>query len=298
LAALFRETADLLGASLPRNIQLRLEVSPNLPPVQGDATLLEQVLMNLCMNARDAMPSGGTLTLSAASESDGVKLCVSDTGVGMSDEVKKRLFEPFFTTKAPGRGTGLGLSMVQGIVRSHGGRLEAESSPGRGSRFVIHLPSGAPTAAETSPPAAPAPLSSGTPAETAECRGSETVLFIDDERMLLETSQSLLAAFGYRVFTAEGGVPALRLLEDPAFNPEVILLDVVMPGLSGLPLLHELRRRRPKASLILVTAYAQEGLTQQMLRAGAQALVRKPFLIRELAAVIRSVVAAAKKSAV
>ncbi|MCK6474617.1 MAG: GAF domain-containing protein [Planctomycetes bacterium] len=316
VGTLLLETAELLGGSLPREIDVRVHVDPGLPRVLGDPTQLQQVLLNLCVNARDAMPNGGFLTLSATAADPhsgrrengtrDVLIEVSDTGTGMTQEVRDRIFEPFFTTKEKGKGTGLGLSVVFGIVRSHLGVIEVDSEPGTGSRFNIRLPGAEPaemalasgrSAAMHPPPrsAQPAAASSSL-LEAVPFGGSERVLLIDDEEIIRDTSGQLLAALGYKVRTAQDGAESLRVLDREHFLPDVVILDVIMPGLSGPGLLAELRKRLPRAPVLLVSGYSQSAEVQEMLGAGASELIQKPFRLDDLAAAIRRVLEAATNS--
>jgi PAS domain S-box-containing protein len=297
IAALIRETVELLAPSLPANIIVEQEIAPILEKVHGDPTQLQQVLINLCVNARDAMPSGGTLIISAQPQTGATLLEVSDTGTGMSDEVQQHLFEPFFTTKGPGKGTGLGLSVVFGIVRSHGGQINVHSQPGAGSRFSIRLP--CPTSRSIrktstniikSSSMFPAVTQSSSSAlhKAVALGGTETILLIDDDTILRETVRKLLENLGYRVLTAAGGVESLSLLDhSPDLRPHVLLLDVMMPGLSGPALLAELRKRMPQVPIVLVSGYSADKTVTDMLNAGAQELIQKPFAIEALAGAIR-----------
>jgi len=304
IGALITETVDLLGGSLPRRIQVSRKISPLLPPVFGDPTQLQQVLLNLCVNARDAMPQGGTLTISAAHIADptfgdgagGVLVEVSDTGTGMSEDVQQRLFEPFFTTKAPGKGTGLGLSVVFGIVRSHGGEIACYSRLNEGTRFSIRLPamprgtSGlyratpTPSVSRFDLPVTPTPLAFN----VTSLRGSENLLLIDDDNIVRDTVGSLLNTLGYNVKSAPGGLEALALLDSPQpFAPSIVVLDVVMPGLSGLALYKELAKRLPNVPVVLISGYSQDQTVQDLLAAGARELVQKPFTLETIAAALR-----------
>jgi CheY-like chemotaxis protein len=316
MAALIQETAGLLSGSLPRSIAVVTRVETALPWVYGDPTQLQQVLLNLCVNARDAMPDGGTLTLSAApivdvafsgrraeGTSSGVMVEVTDTGMGMNEEVQQHLFEPFFTTKDPGKGTGLGLSVVFGIVRSHGGRVTVESRPGKGTRFSITLPlaSGrkpttrrvsdgrsAESSAEHKAVASPSASSSASSwlQKAVPFGGTESILLVDDDAMLRDTTRQLLQNLGYKVTTAAGGTEALELLDGGMF-PQIILLDVVMPGFAGLPLLKEMKKRLPSVPVLLVSGYSTDKTVQDMLDFGAVELVQKPFSMEALAGAVR-----------
>jgi two-component system, cell cycle sensor histidine kinase and response regulator CckA len=311
LAALIRETTELLSGSLPRSIRIVTHLPPALPRVHGDATQLQQILLNLCVNARDAMPDGGTLTISASAAASpprpdgssssnmllkGVLVEISDTGTGMSDEVQQHLFEPFFTTKAPGKGTGLGLSVVFGIVRSHGGQINVDSHPGKGTKFSIRLPS----ARVISGTLRQAGSHSELPAITAgssqlqsavSFAGRENILLIDDDSILRETMRQLLQSLGYYVRTGLDGADTLRLLDgDSAFKPNIILLDVVMPGLSGLALFNEIRKRLPAVPVVLMSGYSADQTVRDLLDAGALELIQKPFTIETLAGAVRRAV--------
>ncbi|MCW8129076.1 MAG: GAF domain-containing protein [Planctomycetota bacterium] len=281
IGLLLRETAELLAGSLPREITVISHVTPNMPPVEGDPTQLQQVILNLCVNARDAMPHGGTLNLRAApGEAGWVRLEIADSGTGMTEDVKAHLFEPFFTTKEKGKGTGLGLAVVFGIVRSHRGRIEVDSTVGKGTCFLLHFPFM--TAKPAPPPAAPAGL-----AEPDAITGTEELLLIDDEAIMRETTQKLLESLGYRVHVASGGEEGLNLIDVQGVQPRVIVLDVMMPGLAGVPLFHELRKRLPRVPVILISGFSREREVQNMLQAGAQELIQKPFRLEELATAIR-----------
>ncbi len=301
--ALIRETIDLLAPSLPSNIKVVQEISSTLEKVYGDPTQLQQVLINLCVNARDAMPHGGTLLISATpphgsgseSSAGAILLEVRDNGTGMTDDVQQHLFEPFFTTKGPGKGTGLGLSVVFGIVRSHGGQINVYSQPGSGTRFAIRLPAAPMRQSRKkssnvirSSATFPAVARSSAMNSAVSLGGKETILVIDDDTILRETVRKLLENLGYDVVTAAGGVVSLKLLDArPQITPQVVLLDVMMPGLAGLPLLDELRKRLPAVPIVLVSGYSADKTVTDMLNAGAQELIQKPFAIEALAGAIR-----------
>ena len=288
VGALIHETTELLGGSIPRHIAVKAEVQPGLPPVLGDATQLQQVLLNLCVNARDAMARGGTLTLRARpAPHGGVELEIEDTGTGMDAEVKEHLFEPFYTTKEPGKGTGLGLAVVFGIVRSHGGTVEADSEPGRGTRFRIYLPAQPSGAVAPQSPARPELASAESVPLPEALVGKEEILVIDDEPMLRDTCHQLLSGLGYHVRTASDGLAALDLLDRAGYRPRLVILDVVMPGLSGVPLLKEIQKRLPSVPVILISGYYRDATGRELLAAGARQLVPKPFRIEDLAGAMR-----------
>jgi CheY-like chemotaxis protein len=230
------------------------------------------------------MPRGGRLSLRVTRESEEhVRLEIEDTGTGMSDVVKSHLFEPFYTSKEPGKGTGLGLAVVFGIVRSHGGTVSVESEEGKGTRFTIRFP-----ATNATVPDAPF-LETKTP-ERAAIEGHEKVLVIDDENIMRTTCAELLSDLGYRVETAPSGDEALEKVDAGRFMPEVIVLDLMMPGLSGVPLLRELQKRMPAVPVILISAFYNDAGVRDMLNAGARELVAKPFRIEDLAGAVRRAV--------
>ena len=320
IQALIRETTELLSGSLPRRIEIVTEMGANLPKVYGDPTQLQQVLLNLCVNARDAMPNGGRLTIkcqtqrwtdvvprranpgqSAIGRSTGVVLEVLDTGTGMSEEVQQHLFEPFFTTKEPGKGTGLGLSVVFGIVRSHAGQINCYSQPGEGTRFVIRLPAALESAGSQVLPAVksqaelaavrvPGSAQSSQLQMALPLAGSESILLIDDDAILRDTMRQLLERIGYTVRVAASGVEAMKLLDGSGFIPALVLLDVVMPGLAGPALLKELRKRLHSTPVVLMSGYSADQTVKDLLNSGARELVQKPFTLDTLAGAIRRAV--------
>jgi CheY-like chemotaxis protein len=224
-----------------------------------------------------------------------VLLEIGDTGTGMSEDIQRHLFEPFFTTKGPGKGTGLGLSVVFGIVRSHDGQINVYSQPGKGTRFCIRLPATlrrpTPASIRLSRSAAShraVQQSSSALHKAVAFGGTEKLLLIDDDSMLRDTMFQLLANLGYKVQVAAGGVDALKILDSsPSFVPEVVLMDVVMPGLSGVPLFQEIRKRLPSTPIILMSGYSADQMVTDLLAAGAQELIQKPFPIEALAGAIR-----------
>ena len=244
LASSERLLQRLLGETV------RLETSPGqeLWPVRCDPAQVEQVLFNLAVNARDAMPSGGTLSISTANVQGGagrsgppagdwVRLRVRDSGGGMSREVKDHLFEPFFTTKPSGRGTGLGLATVYGVVRQSGGHVRVESEPGKGSTFDVLLPRSAPSAAEAGPAARAAPPG-----------GTETVFLVEDDAGVREAAARALRSGGYRVVASAGASDAVAAMEAEALPPAMLVTDVVMPETTGRELADRLRKQQPGAA--------------------------------------------------
>jgi two-component system, cell cycle sensor histidine kinase and response regulator CckA len=219
---------------------------------------------------------------------------VSDTGVGMTEEVQGRLFEPFFTTKEPGKGTGLGLSVVFGIVRSHGGRISVSTQPGVGTRFSVRLPVAPPTrtklrgvhGADSSSEHKAVAAGTSWMAKAVPFGGTEKILLIDDDAMLRDTTRQLLENLGYSVRTASSGIESLHVLES-GFVPAVALLDVVMPGLAGVALLNELRKRVTNLPVVLMSGYSADKTVRDLLENGASELIQKPFAMEMLASAVR-----------
>jgi PAS domain S-box-containing protein len=293
---LVRELAQMIGETLPRNITIETRLEPGLHAVEADATQLHQVLLNLAVNARDAMPDGGRLTLGAANVAvDEVRafrnlplrpgpfvaLTVTDTGSGITPAVMEHMFEPFYTTKPRGKGTGLGLSTVYGIVRSHGGVVEVSSQLGRGTCFTVLLP--AIRESVSGGPARPVP-----PAALAGA--GRRVLVVDDEESIRVVSARVLTQHGFVVETAVDGVEALeKFRADPA-RFAVVVTDLMMPRMGGRDLVREIRRLAPDLPVI-----CSSGLMESEGEAGATdapealpgVLLRKPYGEKELLAVIR-----------
>jgi PAS domain S-box-containing protein len=286
LGAVVRGMLDMLRRLLPERIELAVELAPALPPVLADRGQMEQVVLNLLLNARDAIEGGGRIRLETAVGPQPTKLPgqaapapserhvllrVSDDGHGMDDAVRRRIFEPFFTTKPAGRGTGLGLSTVHGIVHQSGGAIEVESQPGRGTRISVYLPEAAPSELARPAPARPA---EGTQA------GSGSVLLVEDEASVRRLSRRALEAAGFRVLEAEDGRRALELVAEAA--PDVVVSDIVMPGMSGLELADRIAERYPEVPVLFVSGYADEAVESRPLRSAGRDLLWKPFRPQQL----------------
>jgi nitrogen-specific signal transduction histidine kinase/CheY-like chemotaxis protein len=283
----------MLRRLIPEDIALATRLGSGLRRVQVDPGQLEQVLVNLVVNARDAMAGGGHIVVSTAgvllAEDDprrdeeappGDYLClkVADDGAGMDEATRARCFEPFFTTKPPGKGTGLGLSTVYGIVRQSRGFLRVESAPGQGASFELYFP-----CTEERTTRAPGAEQA---AHAGPARPGETVLVVEDDAQLRELLRSHLSAVGYRTLSAADGVAALRLLEEGE-RVDVLLSDVVMPNLSGPDLARRFRVWFPEAVVVFMSGYAEEAVAQQGAAAEGDAVVEKPNGLDTVAAVIR-----------
>ena len=292
LSALVHEAMTLLRRTIPESIHLQAEMGADPCTIQGDPTRIHQALMNLALNARDAMPDGGELRLAVepltvATDDEPplpdmapgawARLTVSDTGIGMTEEVQAHLFEPFFTTKEEGRGTGLGLAQVYGIVKQHQGFIDVDTAPDEGTAFSIYLPlvedEGRGTPAQDS-----TPPSGG--------RG-ETILVVEDADRLRRAIEAGLTSLGYNVVSAANGREAMEIL--PAQHVDLVLTDVVMPQMGGEALLHALRAEDPHLKVIAMTGHVVDTDVQGLRASGFSAALPKPFSIEKLTRVVRDV---------
>jgi PAS domain S-box-containing protein len=277
IGPLVEASATALKRLLPPDIEVRVEVDPDTPLVYTDPASIEQILLNLATNARDAMPRGGLLRIHvrAADSSPGegrshALLSVSDNGMGMDPRTRERLFEPFFTTKTAGRGMGLGLTMVHGLVTQHGGRIEVRSAPGEGTEVRIYFP-----AAESAMAVANIPVPVQRP-------GGGTILLVEDEASLRRATQRLLERHGFEVLSASDGLEALGICERQKGRVDLILSDIVMPRMSGTVLYDELQRRGVEIPFVLTSGYtARDGAHPAALPEGVP-FIAKPWEIQDL----------------
>jgi two-component system cell cycle sensor histidine kinase/response regulator CckA len=280
LNAVIGNLKSILVRLIGEEIELVLELEPALGQVSADPGQIEQVLMNLCINARDAMTGGGRLVIETSNAGSDVALRVSDDGHGMTEEVQARIFEPFFTTKEEAKGTGLGLSTVYGIVQQSGGSISCESMPGEGTTFTVHLPR------------VDGPPDDERPAQRTSrglLAGFETVLLAEDEQLVRQLVAETLERLGYSVLAAANGADALEQLDAHDGSVDLLLTDVVMPGMSGRELAELVRRRRPEARVLFMTGYAEDAVaTHGVLQPGAE-LLEKPFTTAALGARVRAV---------
>ena len=292
-----REVGQIVGIlrrTIPKMVAIETRLADDLRHVEADTVQLEQVLVNLALNASDAMPNGGTLvvetrnvtldescteTLLDLEPGEYVMIAMTDTGHGMPRETVERIFEPFFTTKPAGQGTGLGLAMVYGIVRAHHGRVTCYSEPGIGTTFRIYLPA-----------AATAELHAGERGrEDPLPRGSETVLLVDDEPSIREVGRQLLATHGYQVLEAGTGEAALETLEKRGSKVDLVILDFIMPGMGGRRCLQQLQSRMPELPVIISSGYSAEATSDDLLAMGARAFAGKPYQAKTLLEIVRKV---------
>jgi CheY-like chemotaxis protein len=288
------EVERMLRRLIGEDIRLVTRLHPRPCPVLMDPSQLEQVLVNLAVNARDAMPTGGELTLSTSrvrftrsrtfsqcvlAPGEYVRLTVRDTGTGMSPEVQSQLFEPFFTTKPVGSGTGLGLSTVYGILQQSGGGVHVESAPGAGATFTLYLPF---REAEAAAPPVSAP-------ETERAGGSETVLLVEDQEEVRQLMRQMLERAGYQVLAAADGPSALRVSEAHASPIQLLLTDVVMPGMSGPDLAAALARSRPEMKVLFMSGYTDDTVLRHGVLTQERFLIQKPFSSADLTRKLREV---------
>jgi len=286
--------ADLLRATLPKMIQIHLSLAQELPMINGDSHQVQQMLMNLGTNARDAMPDGGEITLTTYLEEVEDLVCmgcsgnfsgryviisVRDNGDGMDNAVLRRMFEPFFTTKEVGKGTGLGLAAVFGIVSAHGGHLTCQSTPGQGTVLKVYLP-----VQEEVLVAAP----HDEPLPDASLGGDETVLLVDDEEHLLNIGKAHLDKAGYQVLGVTSGEQALELYQANRDGVDLVILDLSMPGMGGRKCMEKLLAIDPEARVIISSGYARDGDLHQTLSEKVVGLLPKPFSKDEMLRAVRA----------
>jgi PAS domain S-box-containing protein len=292
---LVTEMEKLMNGSFPKNIELAVRCGPELPMVQGDATQLHQVLLNLCVNARDAMPNGGTLTLEAqrqevdaayASSVPDAKpgkylvLRVRDTGTGIPPEIIDRIFDPFFTTKETGKGTGLGLSTVMGILKGHGGFLQVYSKPGQGSTFAVYLPAEEGAGGGTE---------HGTKAAVEFCGQGETILFVDDEPLLRQVAGAVLQRLNFKPLTAADGANGLMQVAQQHTELRAIITDLHMPHMDGLAFVRALRQLLPDIPVVVASGRMDDATAAEFNALGVTSHMDKPFTEEQLAEALKSV---------
>ena len=289
--ALIGQVERFLKETLPKTITFKASLAEGLWNVTGDMTQLHQVFVNLCVNARDAMPEGGNLSLSAKNFEVGqqfaskvpeakpgryVRINVTDTGTGIPREISQKIFDPFFTTKAQGKGTGLGLSTALGIVKSHGGFVMVESKRGKGSKFSVYFPA---TVASQAPARfqerAPIPPGKG-----------ELILVVDDEISICKMAQTILAKTGYTIVTASGGKEALELFKKHGATIKAVLTDLAMPAMDGVALTRALREMSPSLPVIASTGLAADLRHKELRHLNVRSFLSKPYSAQQLLAVV------------
>jgi PAS domain S-box-containing protein len=288
LNQLVGDLVKLLAETFPRTITFKLSLEPQLSALLADQSQLQQIILNLCVNARDAMPAGGVITLSTSLRTGSPEgrnvvpgrsyacLMVGDTGTGMSPEVRARLFEPFFTTKQGNQGTGLGLAVVYGVVENHHGFIDVDSTPGVGSAISVCLPLAVCTVV---PPAASV--------DRAFPSGSESVLVVDDEDSLRDLLAQALGRKGYKISTAANGLEAIDLIGDEQHHFDLVLLDLNLPGATGLQVMKALRQRRPATRALVVSGHITPEVRTDFHCLGQRDFMQKPYTLDDMGRRIR-----------
>jgi two-component system, cell cycle sensor histidine kinase and response regulator CckA len=289
---LILEIKQIIKETFPKTIELNVKIPQNLWTISGDATQLHQVLMNLCVNARDAMPNGGTLSIITenmvidenyakmhidARVGSYIVITVSDTGVGIPEEILDRIYEPFFTTKEIGKGTGLGLSTVLGIVKSHGGFINVYSEPGKGSKFKVYLPA---TEAIESVENAQENLPQG---------NGELILVVDDEAGIRDITKTSLENHNYQAITASDGIEAVALYAEYRDKISVVLTDMIMPSMDGITTIRTLQKINPQVKIIAVSGLAISEKINTAIDTGIKAFLAKPYTAKQLLETISNV---------
>ena len=291
--ALILETADLLEETFPKNIELTLNLGSQLLDIVGDGNQLHQVLVNLCVNARDAMPHGGTLTIStecisgelarkkipAAGANQYVLISVRDTGLGMDEDIRKRIFDPFFTTKKPEKGTGLGLAVVLGIISNHHGFIDVRSTLGVGTEFLLYLP-GVSSAAPSEAKADVHALPKG---------NAEAILLIEDEPGVQEIMSDYLRSFDYLVYAAADGEEGLNTLREHLSEIRLVITDLSLPKRDGVAVCRQARQLNPRIPLLVVSGFADPEVSLQLSEVGIDGFVQKPYRLEDVLVKIKSV---------
>jgi two-component system cell cycle sensor histidine kinase/response regulator CckA len=288
LLQLIRETADLLRRTIPEDIAIELDLPPDELYVFADTTQLQQIITNLAVNARDAMPDGGELRIEARpfsssgfetvptpelAHGDWIVLHFSDTGCGIAKRDQPHIFEPFYTTKGEGKGTGLGLAQVYGLVSQHGGHIDFFSEEGSGTVFTIYLPA-----------ARPLPPAQQVSDEPGMCRGNnELVLIVEDSSALLDSTVQGLRQLGYRALAAHRGIEALRLLEGQRDEIVAAICDVVLPEMSGIETIRHMRTIKPDIKVVLMSGYLPEESRNDLSSLDISEYLQKPFSLQKLA---------------
>jgi CheY-like chemotaxis protein len=277
-------------ATFPKTIEFELQLAPSLPLFSADPGHLHQALLNLCVNARDAMPNGGTALfttslipkeqipqkLGTPEQDRYIVLEVADTGMGMDEETAKRIFEPFFTTKVVGKGTGLGLAVVYGVVKSHNGFVDVKSAPGMGTTFRVYIPV-RPLREE---------MSKGTTEEDIR-GGAETILLVEDESPLTEIVVEQLREKGYNVHTAADGIEAVEFFSAQPADIALVVSDIGLPRLSGIEAVKRMRKLNPALRVILASGYIDPEMRKEINALPVEAIVEKPFNAAELLHAVR-----------
>lgn len=296
ISHLVENSATMFGRTR-KDISIHIKNEQPVIAVDADYGQLEQVLLNMYVNAWQAMPKGGDLYLQTGhttleptfcqphgiESGRYVKVSVTDTGIGMDEATSRQIFDPFFTTKEKGRGTGLGLASAYGIIKNHSGTITVYSELGRGTTFNIYLPVSDKEVYQESP------------IDKKLIKGSETVLLVDDEEMIIDVGQAMLEKLGYRVLTCRSGQEAIKTMTDRAEAIDLVILDLIMPGMDGEMVFDQIRQYDPKIPIMLSSGYAIDGQAQKIMDKGCNGFIQKPFNISQLSQKIRRILEATKR---
>ncbi len=288
-----RQLKQLLERTIPKMIGIETHLGRNLKIIKGDPIQIEQMIMNLSINARDAMVDGGKLLIECSNTvldqnyckryldvlpGKYVRLKISDNGIGMDAQTLEHIFEPFFTTKKTGQGTGLGLAMVYGIVKNHGGHITCDSEPAKGTTFNIYFPAIAETQRQEA-------------IQSSEIehilRGNETILLVDDEDYLRNLGQRMLTKFGYSVLTAPDGETAVRIYREKGTKISLVILDLIMPGIGGKKCLDLILKENPSAGVVIASGFSVDGATRKELELKSKGFITKPFELNQMLKAVR-----------
>ncbi|MGD1968906.1 MAG: PAS domain S-box protein [Desulfobacterales bacterium] len=279
-----------------KEIRIQMDLVPEIWTVEVDRGQIEQALLNLYVNAWQAMPEGGSLKLKTENvvlgadfinsqpyqveAGDYIKITVTDTGIGIDKDTQVRIFEPFFTTKEMGRGTGLGLASVYGIIKNHGGYINVYSEVGQGTTFTIYLPASVKSIQPEAKTVAPTVVT-----------GNGTILFVDDEKMIIDVGQELLQELGYDVLTASNGQDAIEIYRQKSAQIDLVIMDLIMPGLSGGETFDRLKKINSQVKVLLSSGYSINGQAAKILERGCDGFIQKPFNLNQLSEKIQGIIA-------
>jgi len=290
------KVSELIKQTFPKTIDVKLKLERTLPAVLADANQISQALLNICVNARDAMPTGGEIVLASEAIDTGrmqtlyadatanpyVCIAITDTGAGIEESARPRIFEPFFTTKEFGEGTGLGLAMVYGIIKNHQGLVDVESEPGHGTTFRLYLPIARLDDQSTSPKVirpAPAPNSTNHQA---------TILVVEDEPAMVRLLKDGLAQAGYHILTALDGQEAIDLYEHHRDQIDLVLMDLGLPKVAGSEVIRIMKEQNPSIKIIVTTGYLEPELKAELFHLGIRDYIHKPYSIADVLETVES----------
>jgi len=292
LSHILTDVEKMVSETFPKTIITTLNVDPRITPIRADKTQMHQALLNLLVNARDAMPDGGSISIIAkrvtvnevreqipgVEGTEFIHIGISDTGSGMDEETKQRIFEPFFTTKEVGKGTGLGLAVVYGIIRNHKGYVNVQSAPGEGTTFNLYFPM------FVESPQHPVKLEDTT---TAVAGGNETIFLVEDERMLMDFLKTSLEAKGYGVLSASDGAEAVSMYRKFHSQIALVISDIGLPKLDGSRVFRELKKINPDVKVLIASGYVDPGLKSGLLKGGARGFLHKPYVLADILKAVR-----------